>query len=169
MQPPFDALLRLGTAKVFIELEDADRVEAATDALAAGIDRLGFEQIRPFSVYARGRALEFRGYCEQAIVAFQTALELEPTYTEVNTDIARCYRSLGDLARAEEHALQALKIRPHDAETLLEAAHILTEAGQTDRALEFLNRALTVWKSADPEFKPAREARELLAQLTGHS
>ncbi len=165
VQPPFDALLGLGAAKVFIELEDADRVEAAAEALVAGIDKLGFEQIRPFSVYARGRALEFRGECQQAIVAFKTALELQPTYAEVNTDIGRCYRSLGDLARSEQHLLQALKIRPHDAETLLEAARTLAEAGQTDRALEYLNKALTVWENADAGFKPAGEARGLLAEL----
>ncbi len=166
VQAPFDGLLGFGAAMVFIELEDPDQLDAAVDALVAGIDRLGFEQLRYYSIYARGRALEFRGECQQAIVAFQTALELEPTYAEVNTDIGRCYRSLDDLARAEEHILQALKIHPHDAETLLEAARTLAAAGQTESALQHLNKALTVWENADAGFKPAREAHALLAELS---
>ncbi len=167
VQPPFDALLGLGAARVFIELEDPDRLEAAAEALAAGIDRLGFELLRPFSVYARGRALELIGDCEQAIVAFETALKLQPTFVSLNTDIGRCHRSLGDLARAEDYALRAIRILPYDAEALLEAARILAEARQTDRALEHLNKALAVWENADAAFEPAREARELLAELTG--
>jgi hypothetical protein len=36
--------------------------------------------------------------------------------------------------------------------------------GKKTKALEHLKRALLVWEEADPEFKPAKKAREKLAE-----
>ncbi|MEE8585023.1 MAG: hypothetical protein V3T83_09250 [Acidobacteriota bacterium] len=37
--------------------------------------------------------------------------------------------------------------------------------GKGQQAVEYLGTALEVWKEADPEFKPARKARDALARI----
>ena len=42
--------------------------------------------------------------CDHAIANFLRVLELKPDYHEVHLHLAKCYRAMGDIARAEKHA-----------------------------------------------------------------
>ena len=52
---------------------------------------------------------------------------------------------------------------PFHPEAHYEMALLNSDRGKTNKALEHSNVALEIWKDADPEFKPAQEARAKLA------
>ncbi|MEE9133961.1 MAG: tetratricopeptide repeat protein, partial [Gemmatimonadota bacterium] len=165
LSPPFDVLLSLGQMVIYLELEDADSMEMAIAGLERFIEAFGIENVRSLIVYAQGRVLEIRGDCEQAIVSYRRTLELEPKETRPNRDIGRCSRKLGRLDEAEAHLKRVLDIRPFNPLAHYEIALVYSDMGDRDKAVEHLRAALAVWSDADPAYKPARQARDRLAEL----
>jgi tetratricopeptide (TPR) repeat protein/predicted Ser/Thr protein kinase len=167
--PPLDELVPLGYLMIYLELEDADNAEKAVAGVEAFINTFKVEALRPIAVRGQAKIQELRGQYAQAISLYQQQQELDPTDATINTDIGRCYRKLKDFAKAEEYLRQALKVYPFDPETHYELALVYSDQGNKTKALEHLKTALDVWKEADPEYKPARLAREKLAQLESTS
>lgn len=55
------------------------------------------------------------GSYSEAIVAYQKALELDPSNVDVRVDMGTCYRNLGQAEKAIEIYKQALQINPNHA------------------------------------------------------
>lgn len=166
---PLDLLLALGELGVAIELDDTAGIERAIAGMDTLISTLGLESLRPPALRGRGYLLELRDACDQAIVAYKRALDLEPTNVAINLDIGRCYRRLAQYDTAQAHLDHVLGVEPFAPVSSLEAAKVSAARGDTARALEHLDRALRVWERADPDYAPAREARELQASLNPRS
>ena len=169
MTAPLDLLPAIGTAQVAVELEDPEMIDAAVVGLERLITGLGAEALRTLVVYAGGRAFELRGACDQAIISYRRALELSPTEVDLRTDIGRCHREIGEFDQALESLERTLEIRPYDATAHHEKALVYIERGDLDQGRPHLQTALDVWKDADPDFEPAREAREQLTALESRS
>ncbi len=169
LSPPFDMLAAIGQLTIAQETKDAESLEASLAELERLIGTLGLAALRPAITLGRGRLLEIRGDCEQAIIAFKRTLELQPADADVNTDIGRCYRQLGNSEMAERHLLQTTARDPFDPLANLELARVYNQAGQPQKAREHLQKSLEVWLNADPEYGPAREARQLFAKLGSSS
>jgi tetratricopeptide (TPR) repeat protein len=167
LAPPLDVMGSLGEVAVYVELEDAEKLAEAIAALDGMIQTLGFENLRWIAVRAEARLLELQGDCEQAVDRYSAAFEFEPTEVELGTDIGRCERKLGRLEDAAASLARALKVRPADAEALLELALVREAAGDREEALEQVEAALEVWSEADQAFAPAAEARALKTRLGG--
>jgi tetratricopeptide (TPR) repeat protein len=167
LSPPFDILWAFGAPSLYLELADPDSLEYAADGLDRVIDAFGLEDLGAYSVYLRGRALEIRGDCEQAIIGYERALELAPIVTAWHRDIGRCLRTLGRFEAAVLELERVLRVSPTDPETHLEMARVYNDSGDRAKTIEHLSVALEVWEDAEPRYEPAREARELLAELGG--
>ena len=59
----------------------------------------------------------------------------------------------------------ALKIIPVNAKGIYELALVYLESGDKLKAVEYLNKALEIWKNADSNFIPAQKAREKLIEI----
>ena len=90
---------------------------------------------------------------------------MQPASVDLNTDIGRCYRLLGDFDMAESHLLENLARDPYDPMANLELGRVYSESGQHAEARERLEIALEVWADADPGYEPAREARAIMNQV----
>ncbi|HSG81462.1 MAG TPA: tetratricopeptide repeat protein, partial [Gemmatimonadota bacterium] len=167
LSPPFDILLPFGTARLYLQLEDPDSLELAADGLDRIVGAFGLEQLSAYSVYLRGRALELRGDCGQAIISYERALELAPFTAEWHRDVGRCLRKLGRLEQATLELQEVFKVSPADPETHYEMAMVYADGGDRRSAIEHLTSALEVWEAAEPQYEPAHEAREKLAELSG--
>ncbi len=167
--PPFDVLLPMGYVGVYLELEDADSIEAVLPGVEKLIDTFGLENLRVLQRFAEGRVLELRGDCEQALFSYRRGLELAPTQLGLTVDIGRCLRELQRYAEALEALQRGLIVRPASPTVRYETARVYAEMGDTEQALENLRVALTTWENAESDFKPAREARELWEQLNSGS
>jgi tetratricopeptide (TPR) repeat protein/TolB-like protein len=162
--PPFDKFIPFGYLAIYLELEDADNAEKAIEGAEAAIQAFRLEAARALILGAQGKIHEMRSEYEQAILSYQKRLELEPTAVAVNMFIGRCYRMLKEFKKAEEYIQKTLKIYPFGPNTNYEMALVYYDMGKKTKALEHLKRALFVWEEADPEYKPAKKAREKLAE-----
>ncbi len=165
LAPPNDVLLSMGQLDLYLSLEQPDSLEMAIDGFDRFIKAFGIEAARAMHIWAGGRLLEMRGECSEAIISYKRALQLFPVAVDYHLDIGRCYRKLGDLSPAKEHLSRLLKVRPYDPQAHYELALVYADTGEREKALEHLGVALDVWRDAEPEYRPARDAREKLAQL----
>jgi tetratricopeptide (TPR) repeat protein len=165
IKPPFDKLLiPFGYLEIYLELEDADNAEKAIEGAEAAIQAFRLEAAREVILGAQGKIHEMRSEYKQAILSFQKQLELKPTDSTINRNIGRCFRKLKDFKKAEEYVQKTLKIYPFGPDTNYEMALVYYDMSKKTKALEHLKRALLVWEEADPEYKPAKKARETLAE-----
>ena len=91
-------------------------------------------------------------------------MKLKPIWSHIKVELGRCYRNLQQLGKAENDLQEALKTRPFDPKAHYEMALVQSERGNQEKALEHLKTALDVWQNADAEYKPAKLAREKLAE-----
>ncbi len=167
LEPPFDVMLPFGYTGVYLELEEPDSIEKTLPGLERFIEAFGLEELRSYLLYARGRVFELRGACDQAILAYERAREIQPQSIGLNVELGRCYRKLGQLGKAEIEFKRPLEFAPVSPHARYELALVLVARGERERALEQLRSALEVWQDAEPVYKPAREARDKLAELSG--
>ena len=109
------------------------------------------------------------GDYDQAITSFQKELDLEPTDPMPNMYIGRCYRKLNKFQAAIDSIQKTLKVYPFNPSAHYEIALCYLDAGDRESAMQHLRTALDVWKDADPEYKPAKKAREKLAEMQSSS
>jgi tetratricopeptide (TPR) repeat protein len=164
IQAPYDEAVPLGYVFLYLEVEEPDSAEAALERLMAFIEGYKLETLRSLVYRARGEIAELRGDFKEAIVQFEKRIEATPRDYATFSDIGRCYRKLGDLSNAEANLRKTLRINPVHAECLYELALVQAEKGEREEALASLSKALDVWEPADPEFEPARKARDKLLE-----
>ncbi|MGD2122678.1 MAG: tetratricopeptide repeat protein, partial [Gemmatimonadota bacterium] len=163
--PPFDAVAALGDLNIQLALEDADALEPALSAFEAAIADLGFANLRPRLVQARGRMLELREEHREAIEAYEEERRLSPADLTISMRLGRCHRELGEYDQALALMEEALRVSPYDPHANYEIALTYEAMGRTDDARIHLERALEVWAEADEGYRPAAKAREALASL----
>ena len=73
---------------------------------------------------------------------------------------------LREYDKAEEILQKALRIEPFNPKVNYEMALVYWDMGEKEKALEYLNKTLLIWENADPDFKPAKTARETFAEWT---
>jgi len=164
IEPPYDEAVPLGYMYLYLEVEEPDSAEAALERLMSFIEGYKIETLRSNEYYGRGRIAELRGQYEEAIRYFEKRIEFSPRAVDTYRYIGRCYRNLGDLEKAETNLRKTLRIFPADPECLFELALVQADRGDRENALTTLQKVLTIWENADPEFEPAREAREKHAE-----
>jgi protein O-GlcNAc transferase len=69
----------------------------------------------PFGWKAFGASLQKKGNLEQAIIAMETALELQPNDAEAHTNLGNILEDLGRLPDAERSHRHSIKLRPTSA------------------------------------------------------
>jgi tetratricopeptide (TPR) repeat protein len=90
---------------------------------------------------------------DRAILEYQTALKADPTSQTVKARLAGLYFSLGDMPNAVHYADQVAEGSIQEVQLFTQMAGILASAGQGERAVTLLDRAINLDPtSADPYF-----------------
>ncbi len=165
LKKPWDMYLPIADLQYYTEVDDVARTEQAVTALEALIKKQNFQIFSSLAQYARGRLEEMRGDCRTAITHYEESLKLEPLDAGTHANVGRCYRKLGDFTRAQAELALALRSTPASGPANLEMGLLLKQTGDTMKARVHLTRALETWQLADPNYKPATEARAALAGL----
>jgi tetratricopeptide (TPR) repeat protein len=161
---PFDRAISIGYLLLYMELEDADNIDKNLEEAEETVLVLGFGDVRAI-IYA-GQAIlhELRDEYDLAIQDYDKAQDIDPDNPLIATSIGRCYRNQKDYEKAQDSLIRVLKILPYYPEALYELALVYREQEENEKALEYLNKALTIWEDADPEYEPAKKARDKLAE-----
>jgi serine/threonine protein kinase/tetratricopeptide (TPR) repeat protein/TolB-like protein len=167
--PFWKKLLPLVYMWAYLELEDADNAEKMLEGVDKYIKTWGGEGQRSLFFDSKGRINEIRGEYGQAILDYQKSLELTPTETLPKEGLGRCHRKLKEYAKAERLLQEALKIEPFNPKFNYEIALVYWDWGKKEKALEHLNRALYVWEDADLDYKPAKKAKDKLAEWESYT
>ncbi len=105
------------------------------------------------------------GDCGRAVESFRAAQELSSGSSLYRAWSASCLTELEEWEAAEVEVDWLMERLPGDAKIRLLAANLYAGRGQTDNAIAELETALEYWSEADASFRPAAEARALLAEL----
>jgi len=161
---PFDRAISLGYLLIYMELEDADNIEKNLLEAETSVQVLGLGDA--MAIVYSGQALlhELKGEYEQAVQDYEKAREIETISPVLATSNGRSYMNLKDYEKAQDSLNRVLTILPYHPESLYELALVYQDIGENEEALEHLNKALTIWADADPEYKPAKRARDKLAE-----
>ena len=83
---------------------------------------------------------------------------------EVYLLISQAYFQLNDKEAALEWALKAYKISPFEPLIQYQMALVVNEAGNHEKAMQYLEYCLDIWKHADADFSPYIEAKQKWAE-----
>ncbi len=160
---------QLGALKIYLAQEDVQRAAPLIGELTRffhsySLDRLSGTGVAEL-VRAQGKVAELHKEYRQAITAYEQFLKEDPRQQQVNTDVGRCYRLLGQLPDAKAFQQKALRVFPASPEAHFELAEVAAAEKDWSTARQELNIALMALKDADPTDPLANKARELDRRL----
>ncbi len=112
--------------------------------------------------FNQGVELAEEGEFQQAVAAFDEAIDLDPQFAEAYYNRALCQSMLGNLSEALEDANKAIELTPNDAMSYWLRGLICVDLGKTEQAIADLEKAL------DLGLEPLEQeiAEMALAELT---
>jgi tetratricopeptide (TPR) repeat protein/tRNA A-37 threonylcarbamoyl transferase component Bud32 len=162
--PPLDKLAAIGDVGINLALDRPAEAAASLIVLEEAVDAMRLRALDQAVWRAKGDIAVLEGDHETAIANFEEQLALEPSKTSILRKIGGCQRELGRYEEARESIMKRLATHPMDPEAHYELALVFAEIGDMSKALEHLRRALEVWQEADPDYEPARKAREKMKE-----
>ncbi len=149
----------------YIELGNADEAEKYLPGALQTISDFSL-QVEMDQIYrAQGRMAELRNNYTSALEYYTKYQEMNPSDWDAQRWISTCQRELGDLKKAKKSIEAAQKHNPWDPKSNFEAALLYMELNDKQKAREYLDKALEVWKNADTIYEPYREALALRAKI----
>lgn len=167
VDPPWNQSIERWAVQIHLDTGD---LEAARTSLAGMRE---WEQARgptpartSHAAWVEGRIAELEaGDCARALASYEEALEILPLNEQYLLWRASCLRKLERWDAAETGITELLEPNPGNAQYRLEAARLYAAQGRTADAVAELEAALDIWSEANPEFRPAQQARTLLEEL----
>jgi len=114
-----------------------------------------------------GKIAHAKGEYQRAITCYTKTIKEKDVLDEgakIHRYAAKTYLALDEYYKALEHLEEALKLEPMEPASHYQLALVYHEMEESEKAMVHLNKALKVWEFADPDYKPAKEAREKLAE-----
>ena len=144
-EPPVDDVVYFGYMLVYLELEDIEKAEEAIIKAQQLVDNLGQGNLQPAVYYGQALVNELKGEYEQAIENYLKGLEISPNEKNIYYHIGKCYRKLNKFTKAEENLIIAFNDFPYNPEIVYELALLYLDIGNTDKAIEYLEKANDIW------------------------
>lgn len=169
VQEPWSLFLVRPALRIHLDIGDVEAARADVDAGRRLVAQIGESDSRLASIsWAEGRIAWLEdGDCRRAIENFDHADELAPRSTVFRLTRLECLTELQRWDEAERDAAWLLDRNPADGKVLVAAARLDAARGRRDAAIRRLETAVANWSQADPDYRPATEAREMLGSLRG--
>jgi superkiller protein 3 len=135
----------VGLAQVLLR---TGRVQEASDELAVAQQKLGPNFLIS---YFRGLALDRNGKREEAIMAFQEALKLEPSNAEAHLSLGKTEMSLGRLDPAITELRESLRLSPNNDQARRLLSQAYARVGDKEHALAFAATSANARENVDAD------------------
>ncbi len=153
-------------------IDEAEAILAEIEGIAAKNPTASLEAM---ALFAGAGVHRLREEFSQAAAIAEHAIGLFTMLPQDQRVFLRAYivgdmhRRASQLEEAEKEILTGLELEP--SHPFFHAMLGLTykDMGRGEDALSHLEKAMEIWKDADPDFDPAREPREALAELQAGS
>lgn len=170
LRPPWDRAVSIGELLIRRRAGDAAGTERALGSARGALDfALGSETFQYLYLAAEGDLARWQDDCGRAVPLYRRSLEADPEQSDVRASLAACLLRAGEPGAARDALRDGLALVPADPTLRVAMARVEKSAGHAQAARRELRRALDVWRDADADFAPAREARELLSRWSGGS
>jgi tetratricopeptide (TPR) repeat protein/TolB-like protein len=167
VEAPWSSTTDRAAVRIHLDTGDIQAARESLDGLRALVDAFGAAPVRTaLNTWVEGRiaALE-DGDCRRALDSYDVAHELVPRSSLYRAWRARCLTTLERWDEAKAEIGWLLERFPGSAKFRLDAARLYAGQGRTADAVAEAEAALDIWSLADPDFRPAREARAFLEEL----
>jgi tetratricopeptide (TPR) repeat protein len=167
VEEPWSSLMDATAVRIHLDRGDIESALQSLVGLQAVNEAFGDAPDRTARItWVEGRIAELEdGDCGRALDSYQAAQELVPQSSRFRSFRARCLTALERWGEAQADVDWLLERRPGSAKFRLDAAHLYAAQGRTADAIAELDVALDIWSEADPDFRPAQEARTLREHL----
>ena len=165
LEPPLDKLVPFGYMLIYTANGDMEKARESIPGAEDLIKGFGQEALMANVYFTEGRISEQVGEYNEAIDHFTKFKNMNPSLYTVHINLARCYRLLKDYKNAEKELDAGLKFRPFDPEMNYEAALMYFDKGDEKEGMEYLERAVEIWKDADSDYEKANTAKEKLNSI----
>jgi tetratricopeptide (TPR) repeat protein len=165
LQGPINAVATLAEVQLALENRDISAAETKLAALESMIAANQLESLNGPAAGAGARLAGLKDDWNRAYALRQDVLRANPTDPLVHIKIAEALRHLGRLDEAEQAVGLTLASVPACAPANVELAQVLEARGDAAGARGVLEHALAIWSRAEPDYKPAAEAKALLATI----
>lgn len=176
LSPPLDKFMAFSTAVIHAKAHDIEAARVSLQEATEIMDQfnLTFLQSQVDLVQAiiseeTGDFKAAAAFCEQAIEQINRTVVadgLQIGLAEVYALMARAQIKSGDLMAADGSIEAGFRLDPSEPQLWVEKARYQQARQMPEMALASVNYALAIWKDADENYIPAREARALAAELT---
>ena len=144
------------------EVENARKMHLALDLtmkeVLKDIGLSGDEALDIAALHEESQILMEQGKFDAAITKAEEVLRREPDVKAAHNNLSLMHFYRGGLAKAIEHAEQALKLRDNDYHALGNLAHFLFVAGREDEARRYVERLKQVEETIPERFLKQAEA-----------
>ncbi|MDJ0653769.1 MAG: tetratricopeptide repeat protein [Xanthomonadales bacterium] len=176
-RPPFDFVPSIGWMMLDIYRERYDSALEHNQRLLKGMTTTGRDDLVFITEFTEGVIMRERGDIDGALAKLKNSQvlhdvsiqQLEEEGIQFRNAIAVELARTQVLAGLPDDALQTLENMlaswPYNPDANLEAARAYLALDDIEAARGALNRAMTLWSEAEPDYRPAMQARELADQL----
>jgi len=167
VDPPWNRSIERWAVQIHLDTGDLEAARTSLEGMREWERSRGPTPARTsHAAWVEGRIAELEdGDCERALASYEEALEILPLNELYLLWRASCLRKLERWEAAEAEVTRLLEPNPGNAKFRLEAARLYAAQDRTAEAIAELEVALEIWSEADPDFRPAQEARALLEEL----
>ncbi len=167
VDPPWNQSIERWAVQIHLDKGDLEAARTSLEGMREWERSRGPTPARTaHGAWVEGRIAELEdGDCERALASYEEALEILPLNELYLLWRASCLRKLERWEAAEAEVTRLVEPNPGNAQYLLEAARLYAAQDRTAEAIAELEVALEIWSEADPDFRPAQEARALLEEL----
>jgi tetratricopeptide (TPR) repeat protein len=164
---PWSFTLDVPAVQIHLDRGDLESARASLEGLRSLNEAFGEAPGR----FARIHWIEGRivwledGECARALESFRAAQELAPGSYRYGAWSAACLLEQERWEEAEVEVDWLLERLPGNGKVRMLAAQLFAGEGRTADAIAELEIALAYWSAADPDYRPAAEARALLEEL----
>ena len=166
VEEPWSLLLDVPAVQIHLDRDDIELARESLSALRALNETFGEARLTARIIWVEGRIAELEdGDCRRALRSYEAARDLLPQSPVYRAWLAICLTSLERWEEADGEAAWLLERFPGSAMVRLVAARLYAAQGRKVDAIAELEIALGYWSAADPDYRPAGEARALLEEL----